>query len=97
MNNLFVYGTIRKPEVQIGAIGRVAESKEDSLLGYALSKIILKGITYTILVKGSEEIRGLVLSVTEEELEKFDVFETNAYRRIQAMLKSGTTAWVYVK
>jgi len=97
MNNLFVYGTLQESEVQIAAMGRVAESKEDILLGHARSKVVLKGITYDILVKGKQEIQGLVLSVTEGELKRLDIFETKAYRRVEAVLKSGMIAWVYVK
>ena len=78
-------------------IGRVAESKNDFLEGYSKSSIVLKGITYSILVKGTEEIEGVVLLVTEEELKKLDVFETKAYRRVMEKLRSGASAWVYVK
>lgn len=97
MQNLFTYGTIKDPEVQQKVIGRVAESRNDSLEGYSKSSIVLKGITYSILVKGNEEIEGVVLRVTEDELKKFDVFETKAYRRVMEKLKSGLNAWVYVK
>ena len=97
MQNLFVYGTIKDPEVQKKVIGRVAESRNDSLEGYSKSSIVLKGITYSILVKGTEEIEGVVLLVTEEELKKLDVFETKAYRRVMEKLRSGASAWVYVK
>lgn len=97
MQNLFTYGTIKDPEVQKKVIGRVAESRNDSLEGYSKSSIVLKGITYSILVKGTEEIKGVVLQLTEDELKKFDVFETAAYRRIMEQLKSGVRAWVYVK
>lgn len=97
MQNLFTYGTIKDPEVQKKVIGRVAESKNDSLQGYTKSSIMLKGITYSILVKGTEEIDGVVLQLTDDELTKFDIFETNAYRRVKEKLKSGVDAWVYVK
>ncbi len=97
MHNLFVYGTLKDPEVQKKVIGRVAESQNGSIDGYAKSKIVLKGITYSILVKGTEEIEGVVLQVTEEELKKLDVFETKAYRRVMDKLRSGASAWVYVK
>ncbi len=97
MQNLFVYGTIKDPEVQKKVIGRVAESRNDSLEGYSKSSIVLKGITYSILVKGTEEVEGVVLQLTEDELKKFDVFETTAYRRVMEKLKSGVETWVYVK
>jgi len=97
MQNLFVYGTIKDPEVQKKVIGRIAESKEDVLEGYTKSQIVLKDIAYSILEKGEGEIGGLVLQVSEEELNKFDIFETKAYRRIKEILRSGAEAWVYVK
>lgn len=97
MQNLFVYGTLKDPKVQKEVIGREVEAKEDILKGYSKGEIIIEGKIYPILVKGTGEISGLVLQVTNEELKKLDEYETAAYRRIEEKLKSGITAWVYVK
>ena len=97
MQNLFVYGTLRDSKVQKEAIGREVESENDILEGYTKSKVVLKGITYPILIEGNEEIEGVVLKVTEDEIKKLDIFETSAYRRVMKKLKSGISAWVYVK
>lgn len=97
MQNLFSYGTLQDPKIQLEAIGRVAESHPDVLSGYVKDTVIIKNITYFILVKGEGEVSGSVLKVTAEELDKFDVVETKAYRRVRETLKSGVSAWVYVK
>ncbi len=97
MQNLFVYGVLKDPKVQKEIIGREAESERNILEGYSKSRIILKGITYAILIKGSGEIEGVILKVTKNELQKLDIFETRAYRRVKEKLKSGISVWVYVR
>jgi len=98
MEELFVYGTLREPEVQKDVIGRIIEGVPDSLEGYIKDKIQIEGETYPILVydpHSEEPIDGLVLSITSEELEKIDEYETKAYQREKVTLKSGKKVWVY--
>ncbi|HII72451.1 TPA: gamma-glutamylcyclotransferase [Candidatus Woesearchaeota archaeon] len=42
-------------------------------------------------------INGVVLELTQPELEKLDEYETAAYDRRQAVLASGRHAWVYME
>ncbi len=100
MENLFVYGLLKKPEIQKKVIGRIAENSEDSIKGYKLSQINTEGEIFPILIKSNSPrdfVIGEVLEVTQDELKKIDKFETDAYKRIQVFLSSGKDAWVYVK
>ncbi|MEK6824076.1 MAG: gamma-glutamylcyclotransferase family protein [Nanoarchaeota archaeon] len=100
MENIFVYGNLRNLEIQKKVIGRIAESSEDSIRGYKLSQINLRGEIFPILItSGSSRdfVVGLVLEVSEEELKKIDKFETDAYKRKRVVLSSGKESWVYVK
>ena len=99
MENLFVYGTLKNPEVQKLVIGRVADSSKDTLPGYRLEKIYIDGETYPILVpdqKQKKPIEGLLLSVSDEEMKKIDMYETEIYERKNFALKSGKKAFVYL-
>jgi gamma-glutamylcyclotransferase (GGCT)/AIG2-like uncharacterized protein YtfP len=79
-------------------IGRLVKGTPDVLLGYKISTIELRGIVYPILVPEKDGvIEGEVLRVTTEELTKIDAYETDAYRRVKILLKSGMGAWVYLK
>ncbi len=95
---LFVYGSLRDPQVQTENIGRIVEGTPDVLLGYGKFAVKVDDIVYPILVPVSESIvEGEILKLTKEELNKIDVYEIDAYRRIKVKLKSGINAWVYVK
>ncbi|HVZ12454.1 MAG TPA: gamma-glutamylcyclotransferase family protein [Patescibacteria group bacterium] len=95
---IFVYGTLRDPKIQMDIIGRLIEGTPDTLLGYEKSTIKLRNIVYPILVPGNNGvIEGEILKVSQEELNKIDEYETDAYRRVKVKLKSGTDAWVYMK
>ena len=99
MEKLFVYGTLKNPEVQKLVIGRVVESKKDSIIGYNLKKIEIDGDVYPLLVedpKQKKPIEGLVISVNSEELKKIDKHETEAYKRKEVILKSGERAFAYL-
>ena len=41
-------------------------------------------------------IQGLLIELTPEELEKLDVYETDAYKRKEVELTDGKKAWVYL-
>lgn len=95
---LFVYGTLKDPEVQKREIGRVTPGTPDVLQGFTRSQIVINKNTYPIVVqKPGDEVSGLVLDVTPDELKKLDIYETDAYRRSEIVLKSGVPAWVYHK
>lgn len=68
MENLFVYGTLKKPEIQKKVINRVAESSEDSIKGYKISQINIENEIFPILINSknpSDFVVGLVLGVSE--------------------------------
>lgn len=98
MIKIFVYGTLREPDVQMKVIGRMIRGIKDSLLGY--KKTTIENNVYPIIeecLDANEEISGLVLDVNEDELIKLDEYEIDFYRRKEVVLKSGITAWVYCK
>jgi len=47
-------------------------------------------------VPGEGVIDGVVFEITEAELAQADAYETADYQRIEATLKSGRQAFVYV-
>ncbi len=97
MAKLFSYGTLQKPEVQVEAIGRTVPGTKDILKGFRKTTIEVNGGAYSILVPGNEEIIGVVLDVSEKELDELDIFQTSTYRRVEVTLGSGTKAWVYTQ
>jgi len=98
MENLFVYGTLKDPKVQIMVFGRVEKGTPDTLDGYKKSKVVIDKKTYPIIVPSPKDsIKGLMLMVTSKELKQIDEYETIAYRRKKITLRSGKIAWVYQK
>lgn len=109
MGKLFSYGTLQLEQVQLETFGRTLLGYPDSLKGYkkeiikikVASVVNLSGIEEHIIIsysgRDSDIIEGLVFSVTRDELDHADAYETNDYRRIEVVLQSGRNAWVYVK
>jgi len=100
MENLFIYGNLKKPEIQKKVFGRAAESSEDSLKGYKISQININGEIFPILINSKKPYDfalGFVLEVSEEEFKKIDEYGGEEYKRIQVVLSSGKEAWVHVK
>ena len=54
---------------------------------------------YSIVIEklNGPQISGKVIIVEEEDLNKIDEYETDAYRRKKVTLKSGMMAWIYQK
>lgn len=109
MENLFSYGTLQLVQVQLELFGRKVELMPDALVGFKKEKITIKDET-VVGLSGEEEhviisysgnnsdvIEGAVLSVTQDELERADDYETDDYKRISVTLRSGKYSWVYVK
>ncbi len=106
--SLFVYGTLRQPEVQRAIFGRALARRPDALPGFALSPMAITdqqaiatsgSVVHTIALrtgKPADLVAGLVLSVTPAELEAADDYEVAGYFRIAVRLASGKEAFVYV-
>ena len=109
MEKLFSYGTLQLEQVQLELFGRTLKAAPDALVGYKKEKIKIK-VQSVVSLSGEEEhvvisytgndldiIEGVVLSVTQNELEHADEYETADYKRISVILRSDTSAWAYVK
>lgn len=105
---LFSYGTLQLESVQRSQFGRLLDGTDDELTGYAVVDIQIRDPA-VLDASGIEIHRGLVpdpaappiagkvFRLTEAELAAADIYESENYRREQAVLGSGTRAWVYVK
>src|SRR5215212_3625798 len=105
---LFSYGTLQLEAVQIATFGRLLTGTRDALPRFAetLVKIddeatvSLSGKTNhamaTFTGRDADAITGTVFAITPEELRSADKYEVAEYKRIAAVLRSGTRAWVYV-
>ncbi|XVU29714.1 gamma-glutamylcyclotransferase family protein [Actinoplanes sp. CA-054009] len=108
MPHLFSYGTLRDPAVQRSTFGRELSGRIDRVTGFRLESVeitdphVLKvsGETHhPILVATGDPgdgVDGAVFEVSEAELERSDEYEVDDYRRVEAPLASGGSAWVYV-
>ena len=105
---LFAYGTLQTEAVQLSIFGRRLEAQPDVLVGYCLATIRVEDqsfITHSGAVQrnlqhtgnASDLIEGLVLSLTQQEIERADAYEPAEYKRVQVRLRSGSDAWVYLK
>lgn len=96
--NLFVYGTLKNSKVQKSVFGRTARGIPDILERYKKSEIKIGKKKYLAIIFDRDNfVEGLVISVTSIELRLIDKYETDAYKRFKVILKSGKSAWVYVK
>ena len=95
---LFVYGTLKLPEIQREIIGREVELLSATLMGYKTEPVMIDRAEYRILVpdQGSE-VEGALISITKDELTRIDRYEPEDYKRISVTVNCGKTAWVYVK
>ena len=109
MTYLFSYGTLQQANVQLSTFGRQLEGTSDLLVGFILAQqrisdpnvIAISGSALHPILRqtGSRQHRvpGTAFAITSEELNLADSYETDAYQRIQVLLASGKTAWVYVE
>ncbi|WP_026728112.1 gamma-glutamylcyclotransferase family protein [Flavobacterium denitrificans] len=104
MEKLFSYGTLRSKEIQRQVFNRVLTGTADQLLGYKLKSLQIEeefGMADYVVVVPSENpadiIHGVVFEVSIADLAKVDLFESNAYKRVQVKLQSGETAWIYME
>jgi hypothetical protein len=105
---LFSYGTLRDPAVQKANFGRELAGRDDRILGFRLDLIeitdpavvALSGETHHPILIASgdpaDAVDGAALELSDDELLKADEYEVDDYRRVEATLASGETAWVYI-
>lgn len=106
---LFSYGTLQRETIQLATFGRKLEGRPDVLVGYSSSLVPISDqqvVTNTgethyrnVLFTGNDAdlIEGTVFDVTDDELRSADSYEAEEnYERITVILRSGTTAWVYM-
>lgn len=104
----FSYGTLQQPEVQLATYGRTLSGTADALRGYHLAPLEItdprvvaisgKPVHTIACASGSaaDEIPGILFEISEAELHATDAYEVDVYARVEAVLESGRTAWVYV-
>lgn len=104
MEQFFSYGTLRSKEIQMRVFNRRLTGAPDQLLGYKLKDLKIEeefGIEdYHVAIASenpSDKIDGILFNISNADLAKIDLFESNAYKRIQVTLKSGTVAWIYTE
>lgn len=97
-HHLFTYGTLQEKEVQLGVFSRLLGGYDDMLHGHKISDIKVAGLYPTLehTSNSNDQIPGKVYVLTDEELKKADVYEGEAYKRIEVVLNSGKKAWVYL-
>ena len=93
--------------MQESLFGRILVGTKEELPGYKIEKlkitdqgVIEKSGTdiHPILVrtgKPADLVSGMVLELTQAELEKADEYEVDDYLRNLAVMSSGTQAWIY--
>jgi hypothetical protein len=105
---LFSYGTLQQPEVQLATFGRLLDGRPDVLTGYALAPLTItdpdvvatSGLAvHTIACPTADpahSVSGVVFAITPAELAAADGYETDAYARVELILASGASAFVYI-
>ncbi|MET7640063.1 gamma-glutamylcyclotransferase family protein [Streptomyces sp. NPDC005438] len=92
---VFVYGTLRFPDVLRKLLGRVPESSPAVLPGWRPAA--LDGRPYPGLVPAEGEARGLLLrDLGPGEYRTLDEYEGPEYERRLLPLEDGSRAWAYV-
>ena len=105
---VFSYGTLQMSRVQRELFRRLVPMSDDALLGYDTEPVEINhpdviefsgSSTHLGLVPGAPDARiaGKLLQVTTADLPALDAYEGDEYRRVEVVLESGATAWVYLK
>ena len=84
--------------MQLGVFSRPLTAFEDELPLYILSDKKVADLYPTLHYTGQKEdsIKGQVYTLSHQELQKADIYEGEAYERIQIQLASGKNAWAYI-
>ena len=96
---LFTYGTLQNIEVQQANFNRILKGHKDQLNGYKLAKHKIYG-QYPVIeasLSPTDSVTGTTYEIDVTELDAADAYETEAYKRIEVILASNRTAWVYIE
>src|SRR4051812_36951120 len=98
---LFSYGTLQLPQVQRATYGRLLEGRPDTPAGYPPEPLVISSAD-VVALSGQEIhtiacrtgnpadlIPGVVFLLSAAELEATDLYETDAYARVEVALASG--------
>ena len=99
MQKLFTYGTLQDPATQERLLGRtLGEGLADTVRGYRLARLTGIHQVFSILQPHpGSTVEGMLFEVTQEELERLDDYEGDAYQRVSVTLVSKTRAWAYIE
>ena len=99
MHYLFTYGTLQDLSIQKQVFGRTLVGIHDVLNGYdiSLEKIMGRYLVIEKAINKESKIEGIVYELQDNELLKVDLYEGEAYKKTKVVLKSGKSAWVYIK
>ncbi|MGV9269138.1 gamma-glutamylcyclotransferase family protein [Kitasatospora sp. NPDC003701] len=107
-HQLFSYGTLQLPEVQLDRFGRLLEGRSDALPGFRLTyvtitdpEVIAASGTdrHPLVIASSQDgdaVEGSVFAITDAELAAADDYEVDDYARTEVVLRSGAKAWAYL-
>ncbi|NUM54949.1 MAG: gamma-glutamylcyclotransferase [Candidatus Hydrogenedentes bacterium] len=97
MNHLvFAYGTLLISGVQEAVLGRAIPGRPDRLRGYRKTTLQDGTDSFPNLAPEADgRVDGRVIEVTQDELNRIDMYEGDLYARHRVTLESGTEAWVY--
>lgn len=95
---VFVYGTLKDPEVQKNLFGRVVSGDLANLPGYSKFSLGAENHNYFDAVPHPFSfVKGQVIKVSPQELKLIDLYETKNRRRVKLTLDNKETAWVYLR
>lgn len=96
MNVLFAYGTLLDKNTQDCVFGHAIPGRPDYLTDYKRVVRTFKCGTYPdIIFEKKSIVSGMILELTDMEIEQCDRYEGDEYERITVALKSGINAFVY--
>lgn len=106
---LFSYGTLQEAAVQLSIFGRELVGEPDTLTKHRVIMSATSDDAFAAKTGArshrnleatevtSDLVEGTMFAVTQDELKRADSYEPGDYGRVQVTLRSGMTAWVYLK
>jgi GNAT superfamily N-acetyltransferase len=93
---VFSYGTLQQPDVQLSTFGRLLTGEADELPHYEVGRSAAHAnVIFT--PRSNSRVQGTAFEITDAELEEADRYErSDGYTRVEVVLSSGRTAWVYL-